>query len=73
MSLAEIRAALPDLTAEERASLHETLFALEEGVSVEEWRAMNAALEEELAHPSPLIPAEQVFTRLEAKYRANAA
>lgn len=73
MSLSEIQAALPELTLEERATLHEMLFALEEGVTVEEWRAMNAALEEELAHPSATIPAEQVFARLEAKYQSNAA
>ncbi len=73
MSLSEIQAALPSLTLDERAVLHETLYALEEGVSVEEWRAMNAAIEEELRDPSPAIPAEQVFAKLEAKFRRNAA
>jgi hypothetical protein len=73
MSLSEIQAALPSLTLEERTVLHETLYALEEGVSVEEWRAMNVAIEEELRDPSPTIPAEQVFAKLEAKFRQNAA
>lgn len=73
MSFSDIQAALPSLTLEERASLHEALYALEEGVSVEEWRAMNAAIEEELRDPSPSIPAEQVFAKLEAKFRRNAA
>ena len=73
MSLAEIQAALPSLTPEEREALQETLHALEEGVSIEEWRMMNAAIEEELRDPSPTIPAEQVFAKLEAKFRQNAA
>lgn len=73
MSLSEIQAALPALTLEERASLHEALYALEEGVSVEEWRAMNAAIEEELSDPFPTTPAEQVFAKLEARFRQNAA
>jgi hypothetical protein len=53
MSLSEIQAALPTLSVDERASLHEALFALDEGISVEEWRSMNSALEVELADPSP--------------------
>lgn len=73
MSLAEIQASLPSLTVQEREALQESLFALHEGVSVEEWRAMSAALEEELTDPSPSIPAEQVFSKLEAKYRSNAS
>ena len=73
MSLSEIQSAPPSITLEERAALHEALYALEEGVSVEEWRAMNAAIEEELRDPSPTIPAEQVFAKLEAKYGRNAA
>ena len=72
MSLTEIQAALPLLTEQERASLHETLYALEEGVSVEEWRVMNAALEEEFADPSQAVPAEQVFAKLESKFGRNA-
>jgi len=73
MSLSEIQDALPSLSAEERAALHEALYALEEGISVEEWRAMNAAIEEELLDPSPTIPAQQVFAKIEAKYGQNAA
>jgi len=73
MSLSEIQAALPSLSLEERAALHDSLYALEEGVSIEEWRAMNAAIEEELRDPSPTIPADQVFAKLEAKIRQNAA
>jgi len=73
MSLSEIQAALPSLTLDERAALLEALYALEEGVSVEEWWAMNAAIEEELRDPSPAIAVEQVFAKLEAKFRRNAA
>jgi len=68
MSLSEIQAALPSLTVEERASLQETLYALEEGVSVEEWREMNAAIAEAFNDPSPSIPSEEVFARLKAEY-----
>ena len=68
MSLSEIQAALPSLSAEERATLQEALYALEEGVSVEEWREMNAAIEEAFTDPSPTIPSEEVFSRLKAEY-----
>jgi hypothetical protein len=73
MSFSEIQAALPSLSPAERESLQELLFALEEGVSIEEWRAMNAALEEELADPSPAIPADDVFAKMDAKFRPHAA
>jgi len=73
VSLTEIQTALPSLTSEERKVLQESLDALEEGVSVEEWRAMNAALDEELNEPSPTIPAEQVFAEMEARLGQNAA
>ena len=63
----------PSLTPEERKALQETLEALEEGVSVEEWRAMNAALDEELNDPSPTIPADQVFAEMETRFGPNAA
>ena len=68
MSLSEIQAALPSLTSEERSTLQETLYALEEGVSVEEWREMNAAIEEAFNDPSPSILEEEVFARLKAEY-----
>ncbi len=73
MTLSEIQAALPALNLQERAALHEALYALKEGVSVEEWRAMNAAIEQELRDPSPPMPAEEVFAKFEAKFRRNAA
>jgi hypothetical protein len=68
MNLSEMQAALPSLTLEERAALQETLYALEEGVSVEEWREMNAAIEEAFNDPSPSIPSEEVFARLKSEY-----
>ena len=64
MSLTEIQTALPSLSPEERATLQEALYALEEGVSVEEWREMNAAIAEAFNDPSPLIPSEEVFAKL---------
>jgi hypothetical protein len=68
MSISEIQSALPSLSLEERVALHEALYALEEGVSVEEWREMNAAIEEAFNDPSPSIPSEEVFARLKAEY-----
>jgi len=68
MSLSEIQTALPSLTPEERATLQEALYALDEGVSVEEWREMNAAIEEAFNDPSPSIPSEEVFAKLKAEY-----
>lgn len=53
MSFAEIKEALVTLSPDQRAELQEQLDALEEGVSVEELRAINAALDEELNDPSP--------------------
>jgi hypothetical protein len=64
---------MADLTPEERKTLQESLAALEEGVSVEEWRAMNAALDEELNDPSATIPANKVFAEIEAKFGRHAA
>ena len=68
MSLSEIQTALPSLTPEERATLQEALYALDEGVSVEEWREMNAAIEEAFNDPSTPIPSEEVFARLKVEY-----
>jgi hypothetical protein len=55
MSFAEMKELLPTLTPEERSSLIESLQAMEEGVSVEEFRRINAALDEEINDPSPEI------------------
>ena len=55
---------MTSLSSQERAELQEYLHAIEEGVSVEELRAMNAALDEELNDPSPEISIEEVRTGL---------
>jgi len=60
MSFAEMKEALVTLSPEQRAELQESLHALEEGVSVEELRAINAALDEELNAPSPGLTIEEV-------------
>ena len=60
MSFAEIKEALPTLSPSQLAELRETLQALEEGVSVEELRAMNAAIDAELNDPSPGLTLEEV-------------
>jgi hypothetical protein len=60
MSFAEMKEALVTLSPEQRAELRESLHALEEGVSVQELRAMNAALDEEMNAPTPGLTIEEV-------------
>jgi hypothetical protein len=72
VSLTEIQSALPSLTAEERKALQESLDALEEGVSVDELREINAALDEARHDPSPGVPADDVFAKMEAKIKRHA-
>ena len=60
MTFEEIKEALPSLSPAERTELCEILGALVEGVSVEEFRARNAAIDEELNDPSESLTAEQV-------------
>ena len=55
-----MKEALVTLSPEQRAELQESLHALEEGVSVEELRAIHAALDEELNDPSPGLTLEEV-------------
>lgn len=59
MSFAELKEALVTLSPEQRAERQESLHALEEGVSVEELRAINAALDEELNDPSDGLTLEE--------------
>ena len=59
MSFAEMKEALVTLSPTERAELQEHLDAIEEGVSVEELRSINAALDEELKDPSPRFTLEE--------------
>ncbi len=65
MSLAEIKEAVAALSAEERSQLRDVLDALEEGVSVEELRAIDHALDEALKGREPSIPAEQVWAEMD--------
>jgi len=51
---------LPKLSPDERAELQEYLHALQEGISVEELRAINAALDEELNDSSPGLSVDEV-------------
>jgi len=60
MSFTEIKEALVTLSVEERAQLQEQLNAMEEGVSVEELRAINRALDEAINDPSPNLTLEEV-------------
>jgi hypothetical protein len=60
MSFSEIKEALVTLSPEQRTELQESLHALEEGVSIEELRAINATLDEELNDPSPGLTLEEV-------------
>ncbi len=60
MSFSEMKEALVTLSPEQRTELQESLHALEEGVSVEELRAINASLDEELNDPSPGLTLKEV-------------
>ncbi len=53
--------------------MREILNANEEGVSLEEFRAMDSAVAEALNDPSPSIPAQQVFAELHALYPSKNA
>jgi DNA-binding transcriptional MerR regulator len=66
MSFSEIKEALVTLSPEQRTELQESLHALEEGVSVEELRAINATLDEELNDPSPGLTLEEVRENIRA-------
>jgi hypothetical protein len=66
MSFAEIKEALLQLSPAQWSELRENLQALEEGVSVEELRAMKAAVEEELYDPSENRTAEEVRESIRA-------
>jgi hypothetical protein len=73
MSFAEMKEQLPTLTAEERASLLECLQALEEGMSVDEFRELKASIDEELRNPSPGYTAEEVLAELDKLGRSDVA
>jgi len=48
------------LSPEQRAELEEELHALNEGISVEQLREINAMLDEEINDPSPGLTVKQV-------------
>jgi DNA-binding transcriptional MerR regulator len=60
MSFAEIKQALVTLSPEQRSELEEQLHALDEGVTVEQLREINAMLDEELNDPSPGFTLDEV-------------
>jgi DNA-binding transcriptional MerR regulator len=60
MSFAEMKEALLTLSPEQRAELEEELHALNEGISVEQLREINAMLDEEINDPSPGLTVKQV-------------
>ncbi len=66
MSFSEMKEALVSLSPAQRAELLEGLHALEEGVSTQELRAINAALGEELSDPSPGLTLEEVRNSIRA-------
>jgi hypothetical protein len=72
MSFAEMKEALATLAPGERAELSEQLQALAEGVSVEELRRMNAALDEELNDPSPELSLQEVEADLKSMKTGDA-
>jgi len=73
MSFAEIKDALATLSPEQRAELEERLHALDEGVTVEELREINAMLDEELNDPSASFTLEQARERIRRLNLGDAA
>jgi hypothetical protein len=73
MSFAEMKELLPTLTSQEQDELQDCLGALKEGVSVEEFRAIRAAIDEALMDPSPSIPIEEVREKLKKWAHGDAA
>ena len=74
MSLVELEQLVSGLSESERKTLRDILHATEEGVSLDELHAMNAAIDEALKEPSAAMPADQVFAELKALYPlSNAA
>ena len=73
MSFAEIKEALPSLSPEQRAELEEQLQALDEGVTIEQLREINAMLDEELNDPSPGLTLEQAQERISRLNLGDAA
>jgi hypothetical protein len=72
MSFAELKELLPTLSEKERAELSDCLGAIEEGMSVEEFRALKASLEESLHDTSPTFSAEEVLAEIEKLGRGDA-
>jgi hypothetical protein len=72
MSFAEMKDLLPTLSEKERAELSDCLGAIEEGVSVEEYRALKASIEEALRDTSPTFSAEEVLAEIEKLRPGNA-
>ena len=68
-----MKEALVTLSPEQRAELQESLHALEEGVSVEELRAINVALDEEVNDPSPGLTLEEVRENIRSLKQGDAA
>ena len=73
MSQVELENLVSGLTEAERSALRDILNAAEEGVSVEEFRAITTAIDEALNDPSPPIPAAQVFAELRSVYPSKSA
>jgi flagellar motor switch protein FliG len=64
MSFAEMKEALVTLSPEQRAEIEERIHALDEGITVEQLREINAMLDEELDTPSARYTVEQARERL---------
>ncbi len=73
MSFAEIKDALATLSPQQRAELEEQLHALDEGVTVEQLREINAMLDEEINDPSPGLTLEQARERISLLNLGDAA
>jgi hypothetical protein len=71
VSTIELEKFVSSLSESERHALRDILGAAEEGVSVQEFRAMTAALDEELNDPSPALSATEVFAELRSLYPSD--
>ena len=72
MTFAEVKDNLAALSPAERSELLECLQALEEGMDVAHFRAMNAAIEKALAEPGPGVAIEEVRKRFQLMARTHA-
>lgn len=68
-----MKEALATLSPEQRAELQDHLDAIDQGVTVQELRAIHAALDEELSSPSPGLTLQEARANLRSLKPGDAA